>query len=121
MKTGKCQYSYPEESVHKNSGWKTKRVPSKPYDIPIPRTVEHELGEADDRNREEERKRKVEEVTARIRELLKDILTEEQLKLIAVLRRDDPVVGIPASILFIILDKHTEVIEELRQIIDGLS
>jgi len=117
LKTGQCKWEYPNG----NSGWNTKRVPSKPYEMPVPRTVEDELGEADDRKREEERKRKVEEVTARIRESLKDILTKEQLDRIAVIRRDDPVVGIPASILLIIIEKHQELIEELRQIIDGLS
>ena len=96
-------------------------VPSKPYEVPIPRNIEDELREADDRTREEAIKRKVEEVIDRIRESLKNVLTKEQLDRIAVIRRDDPVVGIPASILFIVLEKNQELIEELRQIIDGLS
>ena len=106
---------------NRNRDWNTKSVPSKPYEVPIPRNIEDELREADDRTREEAIKRKVEEVIDRIRESLKNVLTKEQLDRIAVIRRDDPVVGIPASILFIVLEKNQELIEELRQIIDGLS
>jgi hypothetical protein len=107
--------------THNNSDWNIKSVPSKPYAHPVLRDIGDELREADEREQKEIRKRKTQEVSERLDELLKDVLTKEQLDRIAVIRRDDPVVEIPASILFIIVEKHAELVEELRQIIDGLS
>jgi len=114
---------YKNRPKRNNQDWNTKSVPSAPYAplTPVLRNIEDELREADERNLNELNARKAQEALDRIRELLKDVLTTEQFDRIAVIRRDDPVVGIPASILFLVLEKQQELIEELRQIIDGLS
>lgn len=68
-------------------------------------------------------KREMDEVSSRIKGLLSEFLSEQELSRAYFTRSNEGsiVFHLPADLLLKAFDKNAELIEELRQIIDGLS
>lgn len=88
----------------------------------LPPTPEDAVRQANLAQQEAIRKSRHTETVDKVKAVLGGVLTPEQLEQVVFVRQDPAtLVAIPADILLVIFTKHEEVIEELRQIIDGLS